>query len=107
MAATDAGRNADSAQQPRPRLLDSAPARLVSLLLAGAVSLLLTLYPQAVMQAGEAPSHSALMLVMWGVAAGFVHGVGFVPRNALLRVALGPLAAWLLTPGGMFLLAAG
>jgi len=37
-----------------------------------------------------------LMLCMWGIAAGFVHGVGFVPRNLILRIALGPIAAWLL-----------
>ena len=32
---------------------------------------------------------------MWGMSAGFVHGIGFVPRNNVLRVLLGPVAAWL------------
>jgi predicted membrane protein len=31
---------------------------------------------------------------MCGMAAGYVHGVGFMPRNRLLRIAFGPLAAW-------------
>ena len=34
------------------------------------------------------------MLIMWGLSAGFVYGVGFIPRNRLLRVALGPWLAW-------------
>jgi len=29
--------------------------------------------------AGQAFDHLILMLCMWGIAAGFVHGVGFVP----------------------------
>ncbi|MGD2073398.1 MAG: cyd operon YbgE family protein [Gammaproteobacteria bacterium] len=95
----------DAADGARPPLHYRGPARLVSLLMAGGVSLLLTLYPQAVIQAGAAPRHTALTLTMWGVAAGFVHGVGFVPRNGLLRVLLGPLAAWSLMPCGMLFLA--
>jgi predicted membrane protein len=94
-----------AADRMRPPLHYRRPARLVSLLMAGGVSLLLTLYPQAVIQAGVPPGHTALMLSMWGVAAGFVHGVGFVPRNAFLRVLLGPLAGWLLMPCGMLFLA--
>jgi predicted membrane protein len=33
------------------------------------------------------------------MAAGFVHGVGYVPTNPLVRLALGPLIAWLLLGG--------
>jgi len=36
------------------------------------------------------------MLVMWGISAGFVHGVGFVPQWWGWRWLLGPLPAWLL-----------
>jgi predicted membrane protein len=97
----DAGRRQDS---PRPELLYTGQTRLVSLLTAGTLSLVLTLYPQAVIQGGRAPGHAALMLCMWGIAGGFVHGVGFVPRNPVLQVLLGPLAAWLLMLGGTFFL---
>lgn len=41
-------------------------------------------------------SHPQLMLVMCGVCAGFVHGVGFVPQKRGWRWLLGPLVAWLL-----------
>jgi predicted membrane protein len=92
---------------PQPQILYTGLARLVSLLAAGVLSLVLTLYPQAVMQDGQAPEHAALMLCMWGIAAGFVHGVGFVPHNAALRIALGPVAAWVLMLGGALLMAGG
>ena len=104
MPVTDPPDAASRRQRPKPQMLYSSAACVVSLLVAGTLSLVLTLYPQAVIRGGEAPEHSALMLSMWGIAAGFVHGVGFVPRNPLLRIALGPLAAWLLMAGGTFLL---
>ena len=103
MAPMTDSRDADRRQDdPRPQLLYTGTARLVSLLTAGALSLVLTLYPQAVLQDGQAPGHAALMLCMWGLAGGFVHGVGFVPRNPVLQVLLGPHAAWLLMLGGTF-----
>jgi len=34
------------------------------------------------------------MLVMWGVAAGYVHGVGFDPRARVWQVVFHPLVAW-------------
>jgi predicted membrane protein len=34
------------------------------------------------------------MLIMWGVAAGFVHGVGFEPRALAWRAMFHPLLAW-------------
>lgn len=74
--------------------LDSGPARMFSLLVAGAFCLGLVLFPQLVIEQGRPPHHGLLLLGLWGMAAGFVHGVGFVPRNRLLRAALGPLAAW-------------
>jgi len=39
---------------------------------------------------------------MWGMSAGFVHGVGFVPRNRLLRLLLGAAAAWALMGVGLY-----
>ena len=40
---------------------------------------------------GDEVQHGALTLLLWGVSAGFVHGVGFVPMNRLARFALGPI----------------
>lgn len=78
------------------RFLNSAWARGVSLVSALVLMILVTLLPRGLTTADGSPiSHGALTLIMWGLSAGFVHGVGFVPHNRVLRVLLGPLAAWL------------
>jgi predicted membrane protein len=78
------------------RWLDSSWARFISLTAAITMMLLVTLLPRALTTAdGSAISHGVLMLIMWGMSAGFVHGIGFIPRNAVVRVLLGPVVAWL------------
>ncbi|MBI1283939.1 MAG: hypothetical protein GC183_06340 [Thiobacillus sp.] len=70
-------------------------ARGVSLGVAIMLMLLITLLPRGLTSAdGSSINHGALMLIMWGMSAGFVHGVGFIPRNPVLRVTLGPVIAW-------------
>ena len=86
-------------------MLYTAPARLLSLLTAGGLSTVLMLVPQAVAQPGQAPGHLTLILCMWGIAAGFVHGVGFVAYQRIWRAAFGPVAAWGLMLAGAMLLA--
>lgn len=77
-------------------------ARGVSLVVAFVLMLLVTLAPRALtVEDGRAIGHGTLMLIMWGMSAGFVHGVGFVPNNAVLRILLGPLAAWPLMALGL------
>lgn len=79
-------------------LLDSGWVRGVSLLAALTLMLLVTLLPRGLtVDDGSPIGHGVLTLIMWGLSAGFVHGVGFVPRNRILRVLLGPVVAW----GGM------
>lgn len=81
---------------PKQPVLERGWARAISLGCALALMLLVTLFPRGLTAADGAPAgHSLLMLIMWGLSAGFVHGVGFVPRTPGLRLALGPLAAWL------------
>ncbi|MAT65680.1 MAG: Cyd operon protein YbgE [Gammaproteobacteria bacterium] len=75
-------------------------ARGLSLALACGLSGLILFLPTVVFGGQGELNHNLLMLIMWGVAAGFVHGVGFVPRTPLLRLALGPYAAWILMAGG-------
>jgi predicted membrane protein len=83
--------------------LDSGWARGVSLLVALTMMLLITLLPRGLtVEDGSPLGHGVLALVMWGLSAGFVHGVGFVPRHRILRVLLGPLAAWLGMSVGLF-----
>ena len=67
-------------------------ARLLSLLLAGVLSSVMLVVPTLLV--GEDASHGLLSLLMWGIAAGFVHGVGYVPLHRIWRLLLGPLAGW-------------
>lgn len=71
-----------------------ALGRALSLLMAVPLSLVLLVHPASMLDADGHYSHSLLMLVMWGVAAGFVHGVGFEPRALAWRVVFHPLLAW-------------
>jgi predicted membrane protein len=85
------------------RGLDTGWARGVSLLTALGLMLLVTLLPRGLtVEDGSPLGHGVLVLVMWGLSAGFVHGVGFIPRNRILRLLLGPLAAWLGMAVGVF-----
>jgi len=86
------------------RVFYSSPVRSLSLLAAGAFCLAVLLFPQLLITQGQSPDYGALVLGLWGMAAGFVHGVGFVPRHVLARLALGPIAAWILLPAGSLLL---
>jgi cyd operon protein YbgE len=78
------------------RFFNSGWARGVSLVSALALMFLVTLLPRGLATADGSPiNHGILSLIMWGMSAGFVHGVGFVPRNRFVRVLLGPVTAWL------------
>ena len=81
------------ATEPRP-LLQRPWTRALSLLLASPLALLLLIHPAAMLDAQGHYSHGLLMLVMLGVAGGFVHGVGFDPYQRLWRWLFGPLLAW-------------
>lgn len=76
---------------PSSRLYGTA-ARLLSLLLAGVLSGVMLIAPTLLV--GDHVSHGLLTLLMWGIAAGFVHGVGYVPLHRIWRLLLGPLAGW-------------
>jgi len=84
-----------------------AIGRALSLLMAVPLSLVLLIHPASMLDANGHYSHSLLMLIMWGVAGGFVHGVDFEPRALAWRVAFHPLLAWaLMAVGfGMWLMA--
>ena len=76
--------------------LNSGWARGVSLVSALALMILVTVLPRGLADPDGSPiDHGLLALIMWGMSAGFVHGIGFVPRNNVLRILLGPVAAWL------------
>jgi len=74
--------------------------RLASFLLALGMTGLVLVRPVLFAPGGEV-RHLPLLAIMWGLAAGYTHGVGFVPRNRVLKVLLGPGPAWVLLLGGL------
>ena len=84
---------------------ESRPAPGIALLplLAGIViMLLLSVRPDVLSDAQGRADHGAALLACWAMAAGFVRGVGFVPRFRLWRwifsgsacILAAALAAW-------------
>jgi len=76
-------------------------ARLISFLLAMSLTVLVLAYPRAIATSVSDVRHDLLALMMWGIAAGFIHGVGFVPHLTVWRLAFHPLTGWLLMAGGI------
>ena len=89
--------------EPRPRLRRGV-SRAASLLLATPLALLLLIHPAAMLDAEGGYSHGLLMLVMWGISSGFIHGVGFDPHGRLWRTLFHPLGGWLLMGLGYLVL---
>ena len=58
------------------------------LLMALAIMLIGSFYPPFLVGAEGRSDHLAAMLLFWAMAAGFVRGVGFVPRGRSWRAAL-------------------
>jgi predicted membrane protein len=80
--------------------------RTASLAAALAASLALMLFPFLLRHVPETRLHSALPVMLLGVASAFVHGVGFTPDNKLLRALFGPACAWaLMVVGAVVMLA--
>ncbi len=79
-------------------------SRLVSLLGAILLALIIMIYPVALSQDGATPSHGLLALVMLGISAGFIHGVGFKPRAVIWKWLFHPALAWLLMALGLALI---
>jgi len=85
-------------------LFYAAPFRTLSLLAALGLTAFILIYPKALVVAGQV-NHGLLGLLMTGVAAGFVHGSGFVPRMLLWRLLFSPLVAWPLLALGYWVMA--
>ncbi|WP_455924821.1 cyd operon YbgE family protein [Pseudomonas putida] len=69
-------------------------SRWVSLALVLPLSLILLVHPVLLLDGRGQYSHGLLMLMLWGIAAGYVHGVGFDPRAWCWRVVFHPLVGW-------------
>lgn len=86
---------------PPGHLLYTGWARLLSFILAVVLSVLILVWPHAVAVSLTEIRHGLLSLLMWGMAAGFVHGVGYVPVHRIWRVLLGPMLGWPIMIGGI------
>ncbi len=63
----------------------ATPAHLPSLAVGLVVMVAGTLYPLAMANAAGHADHALAMLLFWAMSAGFVRGVGFVPRALAWR----------------------
>lgn len=77
---------------------------MASLAAALAASLALMLFPFLLRHVPETRLHSALPVMLIGVAGALVYGIGYRPDNRLLRMLFGPVCAWTLIVGGTWML---
>jgi len=92
--------------RPAPRGRLDAAARAVSLIAAAATAIVLTAVPFLAVRELNGTTHAIVSLVMLGMSAGFVHGLGMRPRSGFWRVAFSPWTAWpLMALGWIALLA--
>ena len=68
--------------------------RVLSLAVAGFVSLALMLDPYLLSGIPSARLHDALPLMLFGTTGLFVYGFGFEPKTKLLRIVFHPATAW-------------
>jgi predicted membrane protein len=85
----------------------TATARAIqtaSFIAALAASLALMLLPFLLRHVQETRLHSALPIMLLGVAGAFVYGIGYRPDNKLLQILFGPICAWTLMIAGTWML---
>jgi predicted membrane protein len=75
-------------------LLYAAWARWVSLAMASLLSVAILAAPQLIATDTADLRHGSLSLSMIGMAAGFVHGVGYVPVMTVWRLLFSPYLGW-------------
>lgn len=76
---------------------DTVPGlAFLPLTIAIVITLVLTIYPLVLSKADGKADHLAATLLFWAMSAGFVRGVGFVPKNRLLRLLLSSAACILM-----------
>lgn len=78
--------------------------RAFSLLLSLIASTVLTVAPFLVARQMTPAAHAILPFLLLGISAGFIHGVGYMPRLTFMRALASPLCAWPLIAGSLLLL---
>jgi predicted membrane protein len=69
-------------------------SRVISLALALSASGVLSIAPFMLARNVTGTVHGVLVVLMLGVSAAFIHGVGFVPRTRLVGLIASPMIAW-------------
>lgn len=69
-------------------------SRTISFLLAMALSGLILLMPHALTNQDNTVNHSLLMLLLIGIMIGFIHGIGFRVKSALIGYVISPILGW-------------
>ena len=76
--------------------------RAVSLSLAVIGSALILFMPQAWIAHNGNVNHLSLVAMLFGIIAGFIHGVGFQAKTRIFRYLLHPVLVWGLMGTGLF-----
>ena len=71
-----------------------AIARAVSLTAALAITVTVLVFPRLIALDMHTVPHGWLVLLMFGMSFGYVHGIGFVPQNKYLQTLFSPIIAW-------------
>jgi predicted membrane protein len=79
---------------PAWRARADAAARTLSLILATATAAALIAAPFVVGRQMTSATHAVVSLLLLGMSAGFVHGLGMRPEARIWRVAFSPWTAW-------------
>ena len=68
--------------------MNECPSRVHPLSLGTAVVIMLgaSIYPLVFTRANGSADHALATALFWAMSAGFVHGVGFVPRHRVWRL---------------------
>lgn len=64
----------------------AAPVHLPALFVGIAIMMIGTAFPFVMTDATGRADHGIAMALLWAMAAGFVRGVGFVPRHRVWRI---------------------
>lgn len=71
--------------EPRAATTPAAALHVPALFVGIAIMVVGTAYPFVMSDAGGRADHGLAMALFWAMAAGFVRGVGFVPRHRIWR----------------------
>lgn len=74
--------------------LYSSWARYLSLISALILSSIILVAPHLIAETSADLKHGVLSFCLWGICAGYVHGVGYVPTTHVWRWVLSPYAGW-------------